>query len=290
MLEVPVSERILRRSGSSFAMAFRLLPPDERAAMTAFYAYCREIDDAVDLADDLPSARQEVEAWRREIELVDARMASTPLGREVQAALQVFSVGTEPLQLVLEGVRRDLEVTRYETFDDLYDYCYHVASAVGQYICAVLGASSDSVRRYAELTGVAVQLTNVLRDVAEDGARGRIYLPLEDMRTFGVRERDALAARSSESLVSLLRFETLRARELYAMADGILDPHWNGKLYFARALSGIYHDLLDLLEEREFGLEGGPVRLSRRRKLSVIVRYRLRSLVPSRTALLERRA
>jgi len=289
VLDVPVSEQVLRRSGSSFAMAFRLLPPDERAAMTAFYAYCREIDDVVDLAEDLPSARRGVEAWKREIDLVDAGRAATPLGREVQATVGAFTVGTEPLRLVLEGVRRDLEVTRYETFDELYGYCYHVASAVGQYICAVLGADSEAVRRYAELTGVAVQLTNVLRDVAEDGARGRIYLPLEDMRKFGVREQDVLRARGSERLVALMRFEAVRARELYVMADGILDPHWNRTLYFARALSGIYRDLLDLLEEREFGLQGVAVRLSARRKLSVILRYRLRSLVPSRTALLERR-
>jgi phytoene synthase len=290
MIDVPVSEQVLRRSGSSFAMAFRLLPPCERAAMTAFYAYCREIDDVVDLADDLSSARRGVEAWSREIDLVHEGKAATPLGREVQAAVETFTVGTGPLRLVLEGVRRDLEVTRYETFDELYGYCYHVASAVGQYICAVLGADSAAVRRYAELTGVAVQLTNVLRDVAEDGARGRIYLPLEDMRKFGVCEQDALCAGRNERLVALLRFEAMRARELYAMAEGILDPHWNRRLYFARALSGIYRDLLDLLEKRTFGLQGGAVKLPAHRKLSVIVRYRLKSLVPSRTVLLERRA
>lgn len=258
--------------------------------MTAFYAYCREIDDAVDLAADHRSARRAIDAWSREIERVDVGRASTPLGREVQAAVEAFDVGTEPLHLVLEGVRRDLEVTRYETFDDLYGYCYHVASAVGRYICAVLGASSAAVERYAELTGIAVQLTNVLRDVREDAARGRIYLPLEDMSRFAVTEREVLDARGGQRLLALLRFETLRARELYAMAEGILDPHLDGTLYFARALSGIYRDLLDLLEEREFGLWGQTVKLSARRKLSVIVRYRLRSLVPSRRVLLERRA
>ncbi len=278
-MSVPESDAVLRKSGSSFAAAFRLLPRDSRRGMTAFYAFCRDLDDAVDRAPGRDAALEGLERWSREIDRIEQGHASTPIGLEVAVAVLEFSTGVEPLRLVLEGVRRDLEPTSYATFEDLYGYCYHVASAVGIFVCAVLGARGEQARRYAEITGVAVQLTNIIRDVWEDASLGRIYLPREDMQRFAVREAEILASRPGPGFAALVRFEAARARALYRIADASVGPDMYGTLCFARALSATYRELLSAVEKSPPLPGQGKTRIPAGRRIAVLSRLGLEALM-----------
>lgn len=263
---------ILRRSGSTFALAFRLLPAQQRDAMTAFYAFCRQLDDAVDGVADRKAARAALGAWRLRLERLPERPDRDGVSQALAWSMRRFAMDRCHLELVLEGVERDLEVDRYRRFEDLYEYCYRVASAVGLVCVSVLGPRTPQVELYAELTGIAVQLTNIIRDVREDARRGRIYLPQEDMQDFGVREEDLLGG--GEKLRRLLDFEARRCRLYYLMAEAALEPRWKHRLFFAEALRATYRRLLEKLE-----LDGFPqerrTSLGRLEKLAVALRYRL---------------
>ena len=169
---------ILSHSHSNFAPAFAILPREQRDALTAFYAFCRVVDDAVDGAGDRTSARRALKEWEERLETVRTGEATEPVCVALGWAIERFGIRFDHLRLILAGVGQDLCVTRYETFSDLYEYCYRVASAVGLVCVTVLGEKGPAVEAYAELTGIGVQLTNILRDVAEDARLGRVGLNL----------------------------------------------------------------------------------------------------------------
>jgi phytoene synthase len=266
---------ILDRSGSSFALAFRVLPRDQRAALTAFYAFCRQVDDAVDDAADPAGARAAVRAWRERVARAFSGGADDPLGELLGWAAARFGIRREHVDLVLDGVEQDVDVIRFARFDELYEYCYRVASAVGLVCVTVTGDGLDGLESYAELTGVAVQLTNVLRDVGDDAARNRIYLPLEDLRAFGVAEREILERRPTPRVRALLRFEAARARAFYDLAGAALPHGHERRLFFCEALRQTYSRLLDEVVRRDFPLDGRRVSLAGRTKLAVALRHRL---------------
>jgi len=273
--------RVLDRSGSTFSLAFRLLPRDQRDAMTAFYAFCREVDDAVDEAPDAASARVAIEEWRGRVAAIHggARVHGGAPVHPVVAALAWgaarFGIRREHLDLVLDGVEADLRRDRYATFADLYDYCYRVASSVGLVCVTVLGDRSPEAFRYAELAGIGVQMTNVIRDVGEDAGRGRVYLPAEDMEAFGVAESDVLGRRYTPALQRLLRFEARRARAFHEMAAGALPPRSRGRLFFAEALRETYLALLDRIEVDGFPVLDRKVSLPAAARVRIALRRRL---------------
>ncbi len=266
--------RVLARSGSTFALAFRLLPPAQRDAMTAFYAYCREVDDAVDGVAPR-AARAAVGEWRRRVAAVYEGVPEDPVSQALAWAARRFGIRREHLELVLDGVESDIGASSPQGFQDLYEYCYRVASSVGLVCVTVLGDTSEDACRYAELTGVAVQLTNILRDVGEDAAMGRVYLPAEDLKAFGVRQGDVLGRRMTPALRRLLAFEARRAGHFYDLGRAALPSRSRRRLFFAEALRDTYRALLDRLEGMGFPVFDRRVGVGTGRKVAIALRHRL---------------
>lgn len=267
---------VLARSGSSFATAFRMLPAERRDALTAFYAFCRLVDDEADGANRPEDARRQLDRWRERLAGLPARTEPHPVLEALAWAVRRFDVRIEHLQLVLDGVEQDLEPRRCETFAELYAYCYRVASAVGLVCVTVLaGREAPRAETYAELTGIAVQLTNVLRDVGADARRGRIYLPLEDLRACGVAESELGARRASPGVDRLLRFEARRAAEYDQLAAAALPPALGPRLFFAEALRETYGRLRRRIEREGFPVLERRVALGPLEKLGVALRRRL---------------
>ena len=174
------------QSGSSFYYSFRLLAPARRRAITALYAYCREVDDVVDEVSDPDVARAKLAWWRSEVERIYGGTPQHPVAIALQDAVRRYRLPKEHLLRVIDGMQMDLEKTRYRTFAELEDYCDHVAGVVGLLSAEIFGYQDARTRDYAQKLGVAFQLTNIIRDVGEDARRGRIYLPQEDLDRFGV--------------------------------------------------------------------------------------------------------
>jgi len=234
-------ERLASASHSSFLQAFRLLAPERRAGLTALYAFCRAVDDAV---DEHASATAAIAAWRAELAAALRGEATHPIAIAIGDTVRRFGIAPRHLEEIVTGVEMDLEQRRYETFDALRRYCYHVAAAVGLAALPIFGCRDPRSRAYAEALGTALQLTNILRDVAEDAERGRIYLPLEDLRRFGYRERDLFTHTRGPALIALVRFECDRARELYRMARASVAPADRRALAPAEGMRLVYQRLL----------------------------------------------
>lgn len=205
-------------SGSSFYYAFLFLPPVKRAAIHALYAFCREVDDAVDDVVDPTAALARLAFWRGEVEAVFGGNPQHPVGQGLAEAVRHFDLGKAHLLEIIDGVEMDLHQQRYPTFSDLQLYCYRVASAVGLLSIEIFGYTDPRTRDFAHDLGLAFQLTNILRDVGEDAARGRIYLPQEDLQAFGVAEADILKGRPEPEFQRLAAFEAERAEGFYRQA------------------------------------------------------------------------
>jgi phytoene synthase len=264
-----LAARITQKSGSSFYYAFRILPPRKRRAIYALYSFCRVVDDCV----DEPGGEGEagLARWLAEAQRCYAGEPSTELGRELAEAVFEFPIPRACFEDIVAGCRMDLETRRYATFADLRVYCEKVASAVGLASIEIFGYSSARTREYAVELGVALQLTNILRDVAADAARGRMYLPLEDLARFGVSEEELLAPVAGPRparVQALLEFEAARAREHYARAASLLDAEDRQAMASAEVMAAVYRALLDELVRRSFPL-GPRVALSKPRKLWV---------------------
>jgi len=263
-------ERRLRESGSTFATAFMLLPRDERAALTAFYAYCREVDDA---ADEGGGGGPAIQEWRRRVaDIYMGRPDDHPVAEALRWATGRFPIERSHLELVLDGVESDLDGQNIETFSDLYRYCYRVASSVGLVLVTVLGDPKGEARLFAELTGIAVQLTNIIRDVAEDAAAGRVYLPMEDLAAFNLTRQDL--RQMSKNLERLLAFEARRAHHFYDLGEAALPRSLRSRMYFAEALRDTYRALLSRIEADGFPVFERRVRLSAGSKVALAIRRR----------------
>jgi 15-cis-phytoene synthase len=267
-----LAARITRQSGSNFYYAFRILPGPKRRAIYALYSFCRMVDDCV----DEPGGEGEagLSRWLDEVRRCYAGQPTTELGRELAEALFQFPIPRACFEQVVDGCRMDLSPRRYAAFADLRGYCEKVASAVGLASIEIFEYKSPATRAYAVELGVALQLTNILRDVAADAARGRLYLPLEDLARFGVTERELLdggAAPRRPEVTALLRFEADRARQHYARAASLLPAEDRRAMASAEVMAAVYRELLEELARRSF--PAGPrLRLSTSRKLWVAAR------------------
>ncbi len=246
-------------SGSSFYYSFMFLPRDRRRAITALYAFCREVDDTVDECSDPNVARTTLNWWRSEVAAVYAGKPQHPVGQALVPLVRQFDLAQEHLLEIIDGMEMDLDQSTYPDFKSLHLYCYRVASVVGLLAAGIFGYTDRKTLKYAHDLGLAFQLTNIIRDVGEDARRGRIYLPLEDLRRLDVREADLLAGRYSPSLAALMAFECGRARAYYIRARGALAPADRGTLATAEAMRRIYARLLDRIEARHFDVFGGRV-------------------------------
>jgi phytoene synthase len=272
-----LAARITRQSGTSFYYAFRVLPAAKRRAIYALYSFCRVVDDCV----DEPGGEGEagLARWLEEARRCYAGQPTTELGRELAEALFQFPIPRACFEQIVDGCRMDLTPRRYATFADLREYCEKVASAVGLAAIEIFEYRSPATRAYAVELGVALQLTNILRDLDADAARGRLYLPLEDLARFGVAEpglRERGGPAGLPAVQTLLQFEAERAREHYVRAAALLPAEDRRSMASAEMMAAVYRALLDELTRRSF--PAGPrLRLSTPRKLWVTARALLRA-------------
>ncbi|MGA8146198.1 MAG: presqualene diphosphate synthase HpnD [Gallionellaceae bacterium] len=205
-------------SGSSFYYSFMFLPPDKRRAITALYAFCREVDDVVDECSDENVARTKLAWWRGQVAAIYHGMPQHPVCQALAPMVKQFNLPQEHLLEIVDGMEMDLNRHSYENFKSLQLYCYRVASVVGLMAAEIFGYTDRRTLKYAHDLGIAFQLTNIIRDVGEDARRGRIYLPLDELQQFGVGASDILNGRENEDFYKLMQFQIERAQRFYQQA------------------------------------------------------------------------
>jgi 15-cis-phytoene synthase len=273
-----LAARLTRRSRSNFYYAFLTLPRPRRDALYAVYAFCRTVDDIADLGVDGvadPAAQHAaLAAWRQDVArcFEPGGEPAHPIARQLAAAVRAYGIPREALEAIIDGVEMDVEGVVFETADDLSPYCYRVASAVGLCCIEIFGYTDARARPYAIALGQALQLTNILRDVGVDARNGRVYLPREDLRAFGITADDLRAGRYDESFVALMGRTAARARELYRRADANFPDMDARSLVPARIMGAIYASLLDEIEARRFRVFGDRVTVPTRRKVAIALR------------------
>ena len=268
------------RSGSSFYYAFLFLPPPRRRAITALYAFCREVDDVVDEMREPAVARAKLDWWEAEIGRMYAGEPQHPVTRALRPHADRYDITRGRLVEVLDGMRMDLEQNRYLDFPGLALYCRRVAGVVGEMASGVFGRTDDATLRYADALGLAFQLTNIIRDVGEDARKGRVYLPLDDLQRFGVTVGEILGARHSDRFVELMRFEADRARQQYARAYAMLPEADRRAQRPGLIMAAIYATLLDEIERDRFLVLDRRTSLTPIRKLLLAWRTWVRGRPP----------
>jgi phytoene synthase len=239
-------------SGSSFYYSFLFLPPERRRAITALYAFCREVDDAVDEPSDPSVARATLAWWRGEIAQLFAGNPQHPVTRALASVIGPFGISEARLAEVMDGMEMDLNQGRYLNFASLQFYCHRVAGVVGALAAGIFGYRNAKTLEYAEKLGLAFQLTNIIRDVGEDARKNRIYLPLDELKEFGVPAADILNARHSESFVRLMRFQAERARRCYDEALALLPSEDRRAQRPGLMMAAIYRTLLDEIASDDY--------------------------------------
>jgi phytoene synthase len=261
---------------TNFYYSFLVLPPEKRHAIVTVWDFCRAVDDATDEAADDDAARvgQELARWRRELAACyDGGTPETPQGLALAPLVRRFHLPRAAFDALIDGVEMDIVPRTYETFDDLYEYCIRVASAVGLICLEIFGYSEPQSRTYATELGVALQLTNILRDVPEDLKRGRVYIPQTEMRQFGcsvddLRNEAESAGNGvrSPQVKAVLRHQARRARDYYRRAEGSLPRADARRLVAAQIMGAIYRGILDRIERRDYDVFSTVVRIPRPRR------------------------
>jgi 15-cis-phytoene synthase len=255
------------QSGSSFYYSFLFLPTERRRAITALYAFCREVDDTVDDCTDTSIARNKLMWWRKEIKSMLDGAPSHPVTQALQPHVAVYSLQGKHLQAIIDGMEMDLDQTRYLDFPGLKRYCWHVASVVGILSASIFGVRRPETLEYAEKLGLAFQLTNIIRDVGEDARKGRIYLPVNELQQFNVTAADILNARHSENFEKLMRFQAERAQALYEEAFALLPAEDRRSQRPGLIMAAIYRALLNEIEHDGFHVLNEKISLTPIRKL-----------------------
>lgn len=254
-------------SGSSFYSSFRFLPELNRRALTALYAFCREVDDVVDECHDTEVARQTLNWWRAEVAQMYLGKATHPVTLAMQALLDDFNLAQEYLQEIIDGMEMDLDIHQYPSFKELSLYCYRVASVVGLLSAEIFGFKNRNTLKYAHDLGLAFQLTNILRDVREDAERGRVYLPQDELVQFGVTQQQLSQPVSSDAVQALFQFQANRAREYYVRAFSELPEEDRYTQRVGLIMAEIYQSLLDEIEDDKFRVLEHRIKLTPLRKL-----------------------
>lgn len=255
------------QSGSSFYYSFLFLPPERRRAITALYAFCREVDDTVDDCTDQSIARIKLAWWRNEVAQTYSGKPTHPVMQALQPHLAVYNLQQQHLQAIIDGMEMDLDQTRYLDFPAMQRYCWHVASVVGILSASIFGVTNPKTLDYAEKLGLAFQLTNIIRDVGEDARKGRIYLPVNELQQFGVTAADLLNARHSDKFEQLMRFQVERAKKVYDEAYALLPKEDRRAQRPGLMMAAIYRTVLDEIERDKFHVLTQRISLTPLRKL-----------------------
>jgi phytoene synthase len=254
-------------SGSSFYYAFLFLPAPRRAAITAFYAFCREVDDVVDEAVDMGVAATKLAWWSQEVNRAFQGNPNHPAMRALLPHAANYGIEERHLQDVIAGCRMDLEQTRYLDYPNLERYCHLVAGVVGEVAARIFGQEAAQTTQYAHTLGQALQLTNIIRDVGEDALRGRIYLPVSELQQFDVKAHEVLKGQYSDRFTALMQFQSRRAHALYDQALQLLPDQDRRSQKPGLMMASIYRTLLREIEAANFQVLHQRVRLTPLRKL-----------------------
>ena len=264
------------KSGSSFYYAFLFLPPPRRAAITAFYAFCREVDDVVDEATDAGVAAAKLAWWRQEVASAYSGQPNHPVMRALIPHTQTYAIEAAHLLAVIEGCQTDLEQTRFLDFPGLARYCHLVAGVVGEVAANIFGRSDEATIQYAHQLGLAMQLTNIIRDVGDDARRGRIYLPVSELQRFDVKASELLLRTAphgySDRFTNLMRFQAERAHQAYDAAFALLPALDRPAQKPGLMMANIYRTLLREIEADGFQVLHQRTSLTPLRKLWIAVR------------------
>jgi 15-cis-phytoene synthase len=255
------------QSGSSFYYSFLFLPQERRRAITALYAYCREVDDIVDECNDVSVAHNKLAWWRKEIGAMQAGNPTHPVTKALLPHLKTFSLDVKHLLAIIDGMEMDLSQTRYLDFAGLQRYCWHVAGVVGILSASIFGVTQRHTLQYAEKLGLAFQLTNIIRDVGEDARKGRIYLPVNELQQFNVTAADILNARHTENFEKLMRFQEQRAQAIYDEAFELLPKEDRRAQRPGLMMASIYRSLLNEIQRDGFHVLNQRISLTPIRKL-----------------------
>jgi len=267
------SRALTKKSASNLALAFILLPREKRDAMSALYAFCRAVDDVAD-EDSVPTEkrREQLAAWRMDIRRAcENHEPEFILNQEFAPIIQKFRLPFALFDELIQGCEMDLDTLRYENYDQLELYCHRVASVVGLLSIELFGYKNPACHDYAVYLGQALQLTNILRDVKNDAARGRIYLPQTELKKFKVSDGEILAGKYSENYFQLARSVAARAKNFYRLAQKTLPPEDRKAMVAAELMGSVYWQLLQKLEQGKFNVFGPqPLKLSKPHKLALI--------------------
>jgi len=255
------------KSGSSFYYSFLFLPPERRQAIMALYAFCREVDDIVDECSDISLASTKLVWWRMEVERIAEKQATHPVGLALQAVAPGINLPKEQLLEIIDGMEMDLQQSRYLDFKGLSLYCYRVASVVGLLAAEIFGTEDRQTQKYAHDLGMAFQLTNIIRDVGEDARRGRIYLPMDELKQFNVPAADILNAKYSDNFTALMQFQYERAQHYYDQAFSQLPAVDRKSQRPGLIMAAIYRTLLAEIRDENFQVLHQRISLPATRKL-----------------------
>ena len=274
------AKEISKGSNSSFYYAFNLLSSEKRNAMNTVYAFCRQTDDIIDEGLESHEIRYEnLHKWRLELEKALHGISNYSLLNKLATTIRKFNIPIDPFYELLKGMEMDLQKNRYLTFDDLQLYCYRVASTVGLMCIEIFGYKHQSTKDFAVNLGIALQLTNILRDIKKDAEAGRIYLPEEDMKRFSYSEKDLLNLTYNENFRMMMHYEVNRARYYFEEATKSLNLDDKGKMFAARAMQHIYTRILDKIVDADYDVYNNDVKASKLEKiwisLGVWAKYRL---------------
>jgi 15-cis-phytoene synthase len=259
-------------SGSSFYYAFLFLPPPRRAAITAFYAFCREVDDVVDEVSDPGVAATKLAWWRKEVASAFAGQPSHPVTKALMPHVADYAIRAEHLLAVIDGCQMDLEQSRYLDYAGLARYCHLVAGVVGEVAAGIFGRTQEATVAYAHKLGLAMQLTNIIRDVGDDARRGRIYLPMSELKRFDVKAQEVLNRGYSERFGALMKFQAERAHRSYDEAFALLPAADQRAQKPGVMMANIYRTLLREIEADDFQVLHQRTSLTPLRKLWIAVR------------------
>lgn len=269
---------IARKSNFFFSILF--LPPPKREAIETIYAFCRYTDDIVDEEADVREKYKRLLMWTAELQRALRGVSRYAMLNKLVAVIQRFNIPVQHFDDLLEGMEMDLEKSRYETFEELQQYCYRVASTVGLICAEIFGYHHERTKQYAINLGIALQLTNILRDIKSDAKRGRIYLPQEDLRRFGYTESDLMNSVYDDRFRALMKFECDRAHEFFRRAKSFLAEDDKALFYAARAMGNIYYLLLLRIERANYDIFSKRIRLASPIKFLVAMLLRLRNKLP----------
>ena len=279
MDQVQISKSVTKKSASNLALAFVLLPKRKKEAMCALYAFCREVDDVADNEDQPADERRtELETWREDLlRAYRGEEPQLPIIKEFKPVIEEFDLQSEHLEALIDGVEMDLTKTRYESWDELAGYCYHVASVVGLLSVKVFGYEHPSSDDYGYHLGQALQLTNILRDVRVDAEKGRIYLPQELLREHGVSDEDILNHRFTPAFQAVAKAVAEKARHHYRAASQYIYPDERKLLVASEMMAGVYWRILLKIERSGYQvLRPQLTKLSKFQKLRLLARSAIR--------------